>query len=162
MYKLTPDLQNQLCAPIAEGMNKTEACTAVGISRKTLNNCLKKGAEKQTERYTDFYNAYQLAVQSSYQHLYRQVLNGDLQTRTELDADGNVLKIVKTETRSWRQAAWLLEKRFPHLFSEQTEKPPTSEDTPPRPNHTTLIPPIEQFERRNGTHYDNDLANRKF
>ena len=118
MYKLTTDRQNQLCARIAEGMNKSEACTAVGISRRTLNNWLKEGAEKQTERHTNFYNAYQLAVQASYQKLCRQVLENDVQIRTELDADGNVLKIVRTETRSWRQAAWLLEKRFPHLFGE--------------------------------------------
>ena len=147
MAKLTANLQNQLCARIAEGRNKTEACTAVGISRKTLNNWLKKGAEKQTERYTDFYNAYQLAVQASYQVLLRQVLEGDSQVRTELDADGNVIKIVRTETRSWRQAAWLLEKRFPHLFSEPTENPPVSEDAPHRPNYTALVALIEQFEK---------------
>lgn len=151
MAKLTADLQNTLCARIAEGLNKTEACTAVGISRKTLNNWLKKGAEKQTERYTDFYNAYQLAVQSSYQVLLRQVLDGDSQVRTELDADGNVIKIVKTETRSWRQAAWLLEKRFPHMFGEPVGNPPASGGTQQLPNYTALVALIEQFERRNET-----------
>ena len=148
MYKLTTDRQNQLCARIAEGMNKSEACTAVGISRRTLNNWLKKGAEKQTERHTNFYNAYQLAMQASYQKLCRQVLEDDVQIRTELDADGNVLKIVRTETRSWRQAAWLLEKRFPHLFGEQTEQPPTSEDTPQPPNYAALMALIKQFEQK--------------
>ncbi len=149
MAKLTADLQNKLCARIAEGMNKIDACTAVGISRKTLHNWLKKGEAKETERYTDFYNAYQLAVQSSYQSLVRQVLNGDSQVRTELDADGNVIKIVRTETRSWRQAAWLLEKRFPHLFGERTETPPTPNETPQLPNYTALVALVEQFERRN-------------
>ena len=149
MAKLTADLQNKLCAQIADGMNKIDACAAVGINRKTLYNWLKKGEAKETERYTDFYNAYQLAVQSSYQSLVRQVLGGDSQVRTELDADGNVIKTVRTETRSWRQAAWLLEKRFPHLFGEQTETPPTPNETPQLPNYTALIALVEQFERRN-------------
>ncbi len=151
MYKLTTDRQNQLCALIAEGMNKSEASTAVGISRRTLNNWLKKGAAKQTERYTEFYNAYQLAVQVSYQKLCRQVLEDDIQIRTELDANGDVLKTVRTETRSWRQAAWLLEKRFPHLFREQIEKPPTPKDTPQPPNYTALSALIKQFEEENET-----------
>ena len=149
MAKLTADLQNKLCAQIADGMNKIDACAVVGIDRKTLYNWLKKGAAKETERYTDFYNAYQLAVQSSYQSLVRQVLGGDSQVRTELDADGNVIKTVRTETRSWRQAAWLLEKRFPHLFGEQTETPSTPNETPQLPNYTALIALVEQFERRN-------------
>ena len=149
MSKLTAELQNKLCAQIAEGMNKIDACAVVGINRKTLYNWLKKGEAKETERYTDFYNAYQLAVQSSYQSLVRQVLGGDSQVRTELDADGNVIKTVRTETRSWRQAAWLLEKRFPHLFGEQTETPPTPNETPQLPNYTALIALVEQFERRN-------------
>ena len=147
MAKLTADLQNKLCAQIADGMNKIDACAVVGIDRKTLYNWLKKGAAKETERYTDFYNAYQLAVQSSYQSLVRQVLGGDSQVRTELDADGNVIKTVRTETRSWRQAAWLLEKRFPHLFGEQTETPPTPNETPQLPNYTALIALVEQFEK---------------
>ncbi len=147
MSKLTADLQNKLCAQIAEGMNKIDACAVVGIDRKTLYNWLKKGAAKETEQYTDFYNAYQLAVQSSYQSLVRQVLGGDSQVRTELDADGNVIKTVRTETRSWRQAAWLLEKRFPHLFGEQTETPPTPNETPQLPNYTALIALVEQFEK---------------
>ena len=147
MAKLTADLQNKLCAQIADGMNKIDACAVVGIDRKTLYNWLKKGAAKETERYTDFYNAYQLAVQSSYQSLVRQVLSGDSQVRTELDADGNVIKTVRTETRSWRQAAWLLEKRFPHLFGEQTETPPTPNETPQLPNYTALIALVEQFEK---------------
>ena len=147
MSKLTADLQNRFCAHIAEGMNKSKACAAVGISRKTLYNWLEKGEAKENERYTDFYNAYQLAVQSSYQSLVRQVLDGDIQVRTELDADSNVIKIVRTETRSWRQAAWLLEKRFPHLFGEQTAQPPTSGETPPLPNYTALVALIEQFEK---------------
>ena len=147
MSKLTAELQNKLCAQIAEGMNKIDACAVVGIDRKTLYNWLKKGAAKETERYTDFYNAYQLAVQSSYQSLVRQVLSGDSQVRTELDADGNVIKTVRTETRSWRQAAWLLEKRFPHLFGEQTETPPTPNETPQLPNYTALIALVEQFEK---------------
>ena len=147
MSKLTAELQNKLCAQIAEGMNKIDACAVVGIDRKTLYNWLKKGAAKETERYTDFYNAYQLAVQSSYQSLVRQVLGGDSQVRTELDADGNVIKTVRTETRSWRQAAWLLEKRFPHLFGEQTETPPTPNETPQLPNYTALIALVEQFEK---------------
>ena len=148
MAKLTADLQNKLCAQIADGMNKIDACAVVGIDRKTLYNWLKKGAAKETERYTDFYNAYQLAVQSSYQSLVQQVLSGDSQVRTELDADGNVIKTVRTETRSWRQAAWLLEKRFPHLFGEQTETPSTPNETPQLPNYTALIALVEQFERR--------------
>ena len=156
MHKLTTDRQNQLCALIAEGMNKSEASTAVGISRRTLNNWLKKGAAKQTERYTEFYNAYQLAVQVSYQKLCRQVLEDDIQIRTELDADGNVLKTVRTETRSWRQAAWLLEKRFPHLFREQIEKPPIPKDTPQPPNYTALSALIKQFEEENKFEEENE------
>ena len=149
MYKLTADLQNELCAKISEGMNKVDACAAVGINRKTLHNWLTKGAAKETEQYTDFYNAFQLAVQSSYQHLCRQVLDSDVQVRTELDADGNVLKIVRTETRSWRQAAWLLEKRFPHLFGETVENPPTPEGAPQQANYAALVAMVKQFEERN-------------
>lgn len=149
MYKLTTELQNKFCAHIAEGMNKLDACAAVGISRKTLYSWLEKGAAQENERYTDFYNAYQLAVQSSYQNLCMKLLDGDIQTRTELDADGNVLKVVKTETRSWRQAAWLLEKRFPHLFGEQPENPPTPEEPPPLPNYAALVELVKQFEKDN-------------
>ena len=147
MSKLTAELQNRLCAHIAEGMNISATCAAVGISRRTLYNWLKKGEAEESEQYTDFYSAYQLAVQSSYQVLVRQVLGGDSQVRTELDADGNVIKVVRTETRSWRQAAWLLEKRFPHLFGEQTENPPMPNETPPLPNYVALVALIEQFEK---------------
>ena len=147
MSKLTAELQNRLCAHIADGMNVSATCAAVGISRKTLYNWLKKGEAEEAERYTDFYSAYQLAVQSSYQSLVRQILGGDSQVRTELDADGNVTKVVRTETRSWRQAAWLLEKRFPHLFGEQTEDPPMPNETSPLPNYAALVMLIEQFEK---------------
>ena len=147
MSKLTAELQNKLCAHIADGMNISATCAAVGISRKTLYNWLKKGEAEESERYTDFYSAYQLAVQSSYQVLLRQVLDHDSVVRTELDADGNVTKVVRTETRSWRQAAWLLEKRFPHLFGEETESASTSAETPPLPNYTALIALIEHFEK---------------
>ena len=151
MSKLTLELQTEICARIAEGMNKSDTCAAVGIHRKTLHNWLKKGAAKQNEQYTDFYNAYQTAVQSSYQQLVQQVLDGDVQVRTELDADGNVLKVIKTETRPWRRAAWLLEKRFPHLFGEAAEDPPASEETPqPQPpNYAALVALIERFEKNN-------------
>ncbi|MYE90777.1 hypothetical protein F4X33_17460 [Candidatus Poribacteria bacterium] len=132
-------------------MNKSDACAAVGISRKTLYSWLEKGEAKESERHTDFFNAYQLAVQSSYQVLLRHVLEGDSQVRTELDGDGNVIKIVKTETRSWRQAAWLLEKRFPHLFGETVGNPPASGGAQQPPNYTALVTLIEQFERRNET-----------
>ena len=146
MAKLTAELQNRLCAHIAEGMNQSDVCTVVGINRKTLYNWLAKGKAKETDRYTDFYTAYQLAVQSSYQSLIQQLLEGDSQVRTELDADGNVIKIVRTETRSWRQAAWLLEKRFPHLFGEQTETPTALAETSQPPNYAALFDLIKQFE----------------
>ena len=150
MSKLTAELQHKFCAHIAEGMNISDTCAAVGISRKTFYNWLKKGEAEESEQYTDFYNAYQLAVQSSYHFLLQQVLDGDSQVRTELDADGNVTKVVRTETRSWRQAAWLLEKRFPHLFGEETESASASAETPPLPNYTALIALIEHFEKNSG------------
>ena len=152
MSKLTPDLQNEICARIAEGMNKSDTCAAVGIHRKTLHTWLKKGEAKGEERYTNFYNAYQTAVQSSYHQLVQQVLDGDIQVRTELDADGNVLKVIRTETRSWRCAAWLLEKRFPQLFGEAAENPPGSEETPQLhpPNYAALVALVERFEKNNG------------
>lgn len=156
MSKLTPELQNELCTQIAKGINKTDACAAVGIHRKTLNTWLKKGAAKEAERYTDFYQAYhqayQTAIQSSYQRLVQQVLDGDMQVRTELDADGNVIKIVKTETRSWRGAAWLLEKLFPQLFGEAAENSSAPAKKPePKPDYAALVALVEQFERRNET-----------
>ena len=150
MAKLTAELQNKFCAQIAEGMNISDSCAAVGISRKTLYNWLNKGEAEESGRYTDFYNAYQLAVQSSYQALLQQVLDGDSQVRTELDADGNVIKTVRTETRSWRQAAWLLEKRFPLLFGEQTEDSAASTETPPLPNYAALVALIEHLEKNGG------------
>ena len=150
MSKLTAELQHKFCAQIAEGMSISDTCAAVGISRKTFYNWLKKGEAEESERYTEFYNAYRLAVQSSYQSLLQQVLDGDSQVRTELDADGNVIKVVRTETRSWRQAAWLLEKRFPLLFGEQTEGSSTPAETPPLPNYTALVALIEHFEKNSG------------
>ena len=147
MSKLTAELQTRFCAHIAEGMNISDSCAAVGISRKTLYNWLNKGEAEESERYTDFYSAYQLALQSSYQSLLQQVLDGDCQVRTELDADGNVIKVVRTETRSWRQAAWLLEKRFPRLFGEGAETTPTPAETPPLPNYAALVALIEHFEK---------------
>ena len=151
MAKLTVELQTRFCAHIAEGMNKSDACAAVGISRKTLYSWLEKGEARESERHTDFFNAYQLAVQLSYQVLLRHVLDSDSQVRTELDGDGNVIKIIKTETRSWRQAAWLLEKRFPHLLGETVENLPASIGAQQPPNYTALVTLIEQFERRNET-----------
>ena len=150
MSKFTAELQTRFCAHIAEGMNISDSCAAVGISRRTLYNWLKKGEAKETEQYADFYSAYQRAVQSSYQSLLQQVLDGDFQVRTELNADGNVTKVVRTETRSWRQAAWLLEKRFPHLFGEQTETAPSANETPPLPNYAALVGLIEHFEKTAG------------
>ena len=158
MSKLTVELQNEICTRIAQGMNKSDACAAVGIHRQTLHNWLRKGAAKEAEQYTDFYNAYQTAhrtaVQSSYQQLVQRVLEGDVQVRTEQDADGKVLKVVKTETRSWRSAVWLLEQRFPHLFGEAAENPPESEETEetpqqPLPNYVALSELIKRFERGN-------------
>ena len=152
MTKLTPQIQNQICAYIAEGMNKSDTCAAVGIDRRTLYRWLKKGEAKEDEQYTNFYNAHQTALQSSYHQLIQRVLDGDTQVRTELDADGNVLKIIKTETRSWRSAAWLLEKRFPYLFGKTGQELSTSGQTPqPLPNYAALVELVKQFERRNET-----------
>jgi hypothetical protein len=122
--KLTPTLTAAFCERVADGLSRTRAAVAVGISNKTLFAWLRLGRRSRSRPHADFrtavlaaeaaFVAFRLAevVQAAAPHRERTA-------RTTTHADGRVVtEVTERVEADWRAAAWLLERREAGTFGK--------------------------------------------
>ena len=96
--KLTPELQEQLCAAIEAGAHPETACNLVKICIPTYYNWLAEGRKESREDYTEF----ALAVDAAKARCTQR----KLQTIENAAASG-----------TWQAAAWYLERTQPDKYA---------------------------------------------
>ena len=149
--QLTASIADTLCEHLRAGESIKACAETVDISERTLHRWLAKARSGGKGLYKDIGDAY---AESEYA-LLAQVAEDDVEVRTKYDADGNITERVEVEKKSWRQAAWLLEKRFPNKYADkskpqETEQPSAGSNGGP-PNYAELAALIEkQQEKLNG------------
>lgn len=104
--KPTPQLTEELCTDILNGLSKTNACRKAGVGVDTLASWMRRGSQGE-QPFADFAQAVDRADQT---------LKGRLVSYIEHSASRG----------DWKAAAWLLERRF------RSEYGPKASDEPVR------------------------------
>jgi hypothetical protein len=98
--KFTRDRQDLILQALrTTGCTLRGAAAAGGVSHGILSEWLKRGREAESGPYRIFYDQVQEAIAAS-----ESLLAG---------------KVAAAADRDWKAAAWLLERRFPHLYAPQ-------------------------------------------
>jgi hypothetical protein len=108
---LTPELAEQLVAILRAGNYVEVACTAVGISRRTFAEWMRRGRTFKPE-----------------DEPYRRFRERAERARAEGEVR-NVAQIANAATTSWQAAAWMLERQYPDRWarvSQREKEEPTS------------------------------------
>jgi len=98
--RLTPELQQQLCAYIAAGNYASVACAAVGIAPKLIYDWAAKGRKPGAKE------------------CYREF--GSALEKAEAQAHARSVAIIqKAALETWQAAAWWLERRYPEQWARR-------------------------------------------
>lgn len=112
--KLTIEMQNKLCAYIAEGQYITTACRLVGVDYATMRRWILQGEQDMSGKFYEFQEAI---------------------SQAEALAEAERVKLILQAGKydDWKANAWYLERKFPekwgrkdridsHVTSEHTER----------------------------------------
>ena len=120
--KLTPALTAAFCGRLAEGLSRTRAAAAVGVTKKTICAWLKLGRSGRSSVYAGFL-ADVLAAEARFVADQLAVVvraagpRTERITRTTTRPDGAVtVEVVERPAGDWRAAMWLLECKDPDGF----------------------------------------------
>ena len=97
--KLTPDLIEKICAPIAAGNYMETAAAYAGVAKDTLYAWLRKGREQKRGLFREFSDAVERAM-------------AEAEMR-------DVLLVAKAAETQWQAAAWRLERRTPQKWGRR-------------------------------------------
>lgn len=110
--KLTPEIAKRIIDLVRAGNFAEAAAGAAGITRQTLHNWLRRGAEEGEGPFFDFAQELEIAA-------------GEAEAK-------DVLSLVKAGGKDWRAIAWRLERRCARWRrpdpSEPTEERPSAEE----------------------------------
>jgi hypothetical protein len=112
--KLTKEMQDKLCAYIAEGQYITTACRLVGVDYATMRRWILQGEQDMSGKFYEFQEAI---------------------SQAEALAEAERVKLILQAGKydDWKANAWYLERKFPekwgrkdridsHVTSEHTER----------------------------------------
>jgi len=97
--KLTPALKAKFVSYLSNGNTIKASCLAVGISQQAFENWMNRGEKEQKGVYFRFYMAVKKA-QANFEIYCLNIIN-------------------RASIRSWRAAAWFLERRFPERWGRR-------------------------------------------
>jgi hypothetical protein len=100
--KLTPEIQERVVQALTLGNHRQDAAAYVGLHPRTLRRWLLRGLDETEGPYADF---------------LRAVVEAE--ARAKITAMGCITKAARDG--DWKAAAWWLQKKFPHQFSEQSQ-----------------------------------------
>ena len=111
--KLTPEVEERLVQAISVGATYKDACACAGISYQTFLNWQKRAEREDDERFVGFLDRIKRAQGEA--------------------AVGLLATINKTAHRDWKDAAWMLERRYPEGYDLRRLKPDRIERVAPTP-----------------------------
>ncbi|MDE0300353.1 MAG: hypothetical protein OXN17_17080 [Candidatus Poribacteria bacterium] len=114
--KLNAECAAILCDAFNAGGTLESCAASAGITLRTLLNWIAKAKDAPPGSLLD--NVLR-AYNDSKPALLRKIDQDDYTLREEFDADGNLVKSVRTTKSTWRRAAWLLKCRFPDEFGDR-------------------------------------------
>ena len=98
--KLTPQLREEFCKALENGASILGACGHVGITEPTYYNWIHKAEEAKTRnKYVKFKECVDTAKDKALFN-FEQV-------------------IVSASMEHWQAAAWMLERRYPHMYAKK-------------------------------------------
>ena len=100
--KLEPEVQERIVQALLLGNHRQDAAEYAGIHPATLRRWLLRGFEEQEGPYVAFRKA---------------VLEAE--ARAKITAMGCITKAARDG--DWKAAAWYLQKKYPHQFSNRSE-----------------------------------------
>lgn len=113
--RLTQEIQDKIVEHLKAGAFKSHAAAAVGLSRMTIDEWLRRGSEGEEP-----YAAFALAVNAAIAE--DAIRNQGIISRAAFqDAPGD-----------WRAAAWNLERKHPKLYGHRQER--RHDEEQPKPN----------------------------
>lgn len=131
--KLTPELQDEICGYIANGLTARDACLIVGIGETTFYRWKAEGEEQEEGKYRDFREAC---------------------ARADAEFKKARIRSIKSagDEGDWKASAWLMERRFPSEFGRRTKLEHAGEikGGAPRKVEVTLHRPPERDEEGGG------------
>ncbi len=113
--KLTPDIQDRICAHIRNGLTREHAAQSCGISAFTLRQWLKRGREEPRGIFCDFLAVVKVAESSC--------LADCLDT------------IMKAAKKDWKAAAWIAERRDRKTYA----RPIVDQFGPAKDKHSVVV-----------------------
>ena len=123
--KLTDELQERICRLIATGSTFEQASKLSGISSRAFHLWRARGRAAKTGKFFRFVQAVKEAeeqfIRTHLDVIVRASTEASVETRELIRQapDGTEQREIKRITRPpvWQPSAWLLERKFPHLFS---------------------------------------------
>ncbi len=100
--KLTPEIQEKIVQALSIGNYRKDAAEYAGIDAATLRRWMLRGAREKDSAYAD---------------LRAAVLEAE--SRAKITAIGCITKAMRNG--DWRAAAYWLERKFPHQFSDRSQ-----------------------------------------
>ncbi len=100
--KLTPEIQEKIVQALSIGTYRKDAAEYAGIDAATLYRWMLRGAREKDSAYADLRTA---------------VLEAE--SRAKITAIGSITKAMRNG--DWRAAAYWLERKFPHQFSDRSQ-----------------------------------------
>jgi hypothetical protein len=118
--KLTPEVQDQICAAIRAGNYMETAAVYAGIGNSTFKDWMRKGRAAPRGGYHDFVLAVEKAL-------------ADSEVR-------DMALIGRAGETQWQAAAWRLERRYPDRFGRRTRVDHATQDGKPFPVSHSIDP----------------------
>lgn len=99
--KLTPEVMDELCSNIEHGLPIQQACRRAGIVKQTFYNWKRRGQSEPKSVYGEFFARLEKA---------------------EADCQARALEAIWEGGKDWVAKAWLLERRWPHLYGRGLDR----------------------------------------
>ncbi len=122
--KLTPALVAAFCGRLSDGLSRTRAAAAVGVTKKTVCEWMRLARLGRSPPHTAFRTAVLAAEAEFVAARLAAVVRAatprrERTTRTTIYADGRVVTVVTERMASdWRAARWLLRCKAPDEFGD--------------------------------------------
>ena len=158
--KLTPELQEEILTSIREdGCTYADACLQAGISESTFHLWKKKGAEQKRGRFSEFSEELKAAEAGFRAVRLKRLVDAAEQSKVKTKktvrsmGDGDDAKIFQevvedTVLPDPRWDAWLLERKYPEMFSRKHVEVAANvtHSEPPPVMKLVIVDPVKRRE----------------
>lgn len=107
---ITPEMVEAICGFLRDGLHRQVAAEAAGVSSATLRRWLTIGKKSIS-------HSRRTAKEALHRELYRGVRKAEGQAESVW-----VLRVAKASEADWKAAAWLLARKMPERWAEQSRR----------------------------------------